>query len=103
MNEHAAIIVGGGPAGLMLAGELALARVDVAIVERRSTISRLHCTSSCSNCFREPRKPYRAMMSGLDIHFNLGPGRPLLGRRVPDLNVAEQRVYTLCTTRDRCH
>ncbi|NMR31755.1 hypothetical protein HGO92_18975 [Arthrobacter sp. SF27] len=35
MTEHAVVIVGGGPTGLMLAGELALARVDVAIVERR--------------------------------------------------------------------
>jgi 3-(3-hydroxy-phenyl)propionate hydroxylase len=35
MNEHAVVIAGGGPTGLMLAGELALARVDVAIVERR--------------------------------------------------------------------
>jgi len=35
MTEHAVVIVGGGPTGLMLAGEMALARVDVAIVERR--------------------------------------------------------------------
>jgi 2-polyprenyl-6-methoxyphenol hydroxylase-like FAD-dependent oxidoreductase len=35
--EHAVVIVGGGPTGLMLAGELALADVDVAIVERRTT------------------------------------------------------------------
>jgi 2-polyprenyl-6-methoxyphenol hydroxylase-like FAD-dependent oxidoreductase len=30
MIEHAVVIVGAGPTGLMLAGELALARVDVA-------------------------------------------------------------------------
>src|SRR3712207_5975848 len=36
MAEHAVVIVGGGPTGLMLAGELALADVDVAIVERRA-------------------------------------------------------------------
>jgi 2-polyprenyl-6-methoxyphenol hydroxylase-like FAD-dependent oxidoreductase len=36
MNEHAVVIVGGGPTGLMLAGELALAGGDVAIVEQRS-------------------------------------------------------------------
>ncbi|MBB3645608.1 3-(3-hydroxy-phenyl)propionate hydroxylase [Rhizobium sp. BK619] len=35
MMEHAVVIAGGGPTGLMLAGELALAGVDVAIVERR--------------------------------------------------------------------
>jgi 2-polyprenyl-6-methoxyphenol hydroxylase-like FAD-dependent oxidoreductase len=34
-TEHAVIVVGGGPTGLMLAGELALADIDVAIVERR--------------------------------------------------------------------
>ena len=37
MNEHAVVIAGGGPTGLMLAGELALAGVDVAIVERRTS------------------------------------------------------------------
>lgn len=37
MTEHAVVIVGGGPTGLMLAGELALAGVDAAIVERRSS------------------------------------------------------------------
>jgi 2-polyprenyl-6-methoxyphenol hydroxylase-like FAD-dependent oxidoreductase len=37
MTNHAVVIVGGGPTGLMLAGELALAGVDVAIVERRAT------------------------------------------------------------------
>src|SRR5919112_2384717 len=35
MTEHAVVIAGGGPTGLMLAAELALAKVDVAIVERR--------------------------------------------------------------------
>jgi 3-(3-hydroxy-phenyl)propionate hydroxylase len=37
MARHAVVIAGGGPTGLMLAGELALAGVDVAIVERRSS------------------------------------------------------------------
>ena len=37
MTEHAAVIAGGGPTGLMLAGELALAGVDVVIVERRAS------------------------------------------------------------------
>src|SRR5918992_2207598 len=37
MTEHAVVIAGGGPTGLMLAGELALASVDVALVERRAS------------------------------------------------------------------
>ena len=37
MTGHAVVIAGGGPTGLMLAGELALAGVDVAIVERRES------------------------------------------------------------------
>src|SRR5215216_2058649 len=36
MTEHAVVITGGGPTGLMLGAELALAKVDVAIVERRA-------------------------------------------------------------------
>jgi len=37
MRGHEVVIAGGGPTGLMLAGELALAKVDVAVVERRAT------------------------------------------------------------------
>jgi len=37
MTDHAVVIAGGGPTGLTLAGELALAGVDVAIVERRAS------------------------------------------------------------------
>jgi 3-(3-hydroxy-phenyl)propionate hydroxylase len=37
MTEHQVVIAGGGPTGLMLAGELALAGVDVAIVEGRAS------------------------------------------------------------------
>ena len=35
MAKHAVVIAGGGPTGMMLAAELALAKVDVAVVERR--------------------------------------------------------------------
>jgi hypothetical protein len=35
----------------------------------------------------EPRKRFAAMMSGLDIHYDLGAGHPLLGRRMPDLDL----------------
>lgn len=37
MTEHQVVIAGGGPTGLMLASELALAGVDVVIIERRAT------------------------------------------------------------------
>ncbi len=47
----------------------------------------------------EPRKRFAAMMSGLDIHYDLGAGHPLLGRRMPDLDVhtadGPTRVFTL--------
>ncbi len=47
----------------------------------------------------EPRKRYAAMMSGLDIHYELGAGHPLLGRRMPDLELTSergpQRVFSL--------
>jgi 2-polyprenyl-6-methoxyphenol hydroxylase-like FAD-dependent oxidoreductase len=47
----------------------------------------------------EPRKRYAAMLSGLDIHYDLGEGHPLLGRRMPDLDLhtadGPTRVFTL--------
>ncbi len=47
----------------------------------------------------EPRKRYAAMMSGLDIHYKLGEGHPMLGRRMPDLDLVTaerpRRVFTL--------
>jgi 3-(3-hydroxy-phenyl)propionate hydroxylase len=35
----------------------------------------------------EPRKHLAGLISGLDIHYDLGPGHPLLGRRMPDLEL----------------
>ena len=35
----------------------------------------------------EPRRHLVAMLSGLDVHYDLGPGHPLLGRRMPDLDL----------------
>ena len=47
----------------------------------------------------EPRKRYAAMNSGLDVHYDLGTGHPLLGRRMPDLDIVTEsgprRVFTL--------
>jgi 2-polyprenyl-6-methoxyphenol hydroxylase-like FAD-dependent oxidoreductase len=47
----------------------------------------------------EPRKRIAAMISGLDVHYDLGEGHPLLGRRMPDLDVhtadGPTRVFNL--------
>jgi hypothetical protein len=47
----------------------------------------------------EPRKRFTAMMSGLGIRYDLGEGHPLLGRRMPDLDLVTAngplRVFTL--------
>ena len=47
----------------------------------------------------EPSRRFAAMMFGLDIHYDLGEGHPLLGRRMPDLDLVTAngplRVFTL--------
>ena len=47
----------------------------------------------------EPRRRFAATMSGLDIRYDLGEGHPLLGRRMPDLDITTQngptRVFAL--------
>ena len=47
----------------------------------------------------EPRRRFAAMMSGLGIHYDLGEGHPLLGRRMPDLDLVTGngplRVFSL--------
>ncbi|MBV9154723.1 MAG: hypothetical protein JO097_00540, partial [Acidobacteriaceae bacterium] len=47
----------------------------------------------------EPRKRFAARMSGLDVRYNLGEGHPLLGRRIPDLDLVTRdsslRVFEL--------
>jgi 3-(3-hydroxy-phenyl)propionate hydroxylase len=46
----------------------------------------------------EPRKSIAGTMSGLDIRYDLGQGHPLLGRRIPDLDIVTasgaQRVFS---------
>jgi 2-polyprenyl-6-methoxyphenol hydroxylase-like FAD-dependent oxidoreductase len=54
----------------------------------------------------EPRKRFAAMLSGLDIHYDLGEGHPLLGRRMPDLDLVTPdgplRCSPCCTTPAPC-
>jgi 2-polyprenyl-6-methoxyphenol hydroxylase-like FAD-dependent oxidoreductase len=72
--------------------QTALNRADARIEALRDTLSDLLSMD-------EPRKRYAAMMSGLDIHYDLGDGHPLLGRRMPDLDLVTAdgplRVFTL--------
>jgi 2-polyprenyl-6-methoxyphenol hydroxylase-like FAD-dependent oxidoreductase len=72
--------------------QVALFREDDRIKALRDTIAELLSMD-------EPRTRFAAMMSGLDIHYDLGEGHPLLGRRMPDLDLVTatgaQRVFTL--------
>jgi hypothetical protein len=69
--------------------QVALRRPDDRTNALRDTMSELLSMD-------EPRKRFAAMLSGLDVHYDLGEGHPLLGRRMPDLDLADgQRVFTL--------
>ena len=72
--------------------QVALQRPDDRIEAVRDTLSELLSMD-------EPRKRFAARMSGLDIHYDLGEGHPLLGRRMPDLDLVTAdgplRVFTL--------
>ena len=53
------------------------------------------------------RKQLGAEMSGLGVHYDLGEGHPLLGRRMPDLDLAPttagRKSSHCCTMRGRCY
>jgi hypothetical protein len=72
--------------------QTALTRSDARIDAVRDAISELLSLD-------EPRKRFAGMISGLDIRYDLGEGHPLLGRRMPDLDLATAggplRVFTL--------
>jgi 2-polyprenyl-6-methoxyphenol hydroxylase-like FAD-dependent oxidoreductase len=72
--------------------QTALTRGDARMDAVRETVSELLR-------MEEPRQRYAAMMSGLDVHYDLGAGHPLLGRRMPDLDLVTtagpQRVFAL--------
>jgi len=72
--------------------QVALTRVDDRTEALRDSVSELLSMD-------EPRRRFAAMMSGLDIHYDLGEGHPLLGRRMPDLDLltgdGPLRVYAL--------
>jgi 2-polyprenyl-6-methoxyphenol hydroxylase-like FAD-dependent oxidoreductase len=72
---------------------------QTALTRRDERIDALHDTVSELLSMDEPRKRFAGMISGLDVHYDLGDGHPLLGRRMPDLDLATtdgpSRVFTL--------
>jgi 3-(3-hydroxy-phenyl)propionate hydroxylase len=72
---------------------------QTALTRSDARIGALRDTVSCLLSMDEPRTRTAAMISGLDIHYDLGAGHPLLGRRMPDLDLATAggplRVFTL--------
>ncbi len=72
---------------------------QVALFRQDDRLKTLGDTISELLSMDEPRTRFAAMMSGLDIHYELGEGHPLLGRRMPDLDLVTAngplRVFTL--------
>ncbi len=72
---------------------------QVALGRQDARTKALHSTVTELLYMDEPRRRFAAMMSGLDIHYDLGAGHPLLGRRMPDLDLVTangpRRVFTL--------
>jgi 3-(3-hydroxy-phenyl)propionate hydroxylase len=60
---------------------------QTALLRSNDRIDALRDTVSELLGMDEPRKRFAGMMSGLDIHYDLGEGHPLLGRRMPDLEL----------------
>jgi 3-(3-hydroxy-phenyl)propionate hydroxylase len=72
---------------------------QVALIRTDDRTSALRDTMAELLGMDEPRRRLAAEMSGLGIHYDLGPGHPLLGRRMPDLDLVTEsgplRVFTL--------
>jgi 2-polyprenyl-6-methoxyphenol hydroxylase-like FAD-dependent oxidoreductase len=72
--------------------QVALRRPDDRIEALNSVVSELLSMD-------EPRRQFGGMMSGLDVYYDLGEGHPLVGRRMPDLDLVTAdgpvRVFTL--------
>ncbi|WP_319428974.1 FAD-dependent monooxygenase [Mycobacterium sp. RTGN5] len=60
---------------------------QIALLRTDDRTTALHDNVSELLSLDEPRKRFAARMSGLDIHYDLGDGHPLLGRRMPDLEL----------------
>jgi 3-(3-hydroxy-phenyl)propionate hydroxylase len=72
---------------------------QAALQRRDDRMKALVDVVSALSLMDEPRKLLAGIISGLDIHYDLGEGHPLLGRRMPDLDLVTadgtRRVYAL--------
>jgi hypothetical protein len=105
----AQVVRGTSPEGLLDTYQLESHPVGARVLERSMAFTALARGDDRTTALRammsdlvridEARRRYTALISGLDIRYDFGPGHPLLGRRMPDLDVAiqsgPQRVFTL--------
>jgi 2-polyprenyl-6-methoxyphenol hydroxylase-like FAD-dependent oxidoreductase len=105
----AQVVKGTSPDSLLDTYQAERHPIGARVLKTTMAITALNRGDARTNALREmmsgamqmdgPRKWYGAMMSGLDIHYDLGEGHPLLGRRIPDLDVVGAggplRVFTL--------
>jgi hypothetical protein len=103
------VVTGVSPDGLLDTYHSERHPVGEAVLKHTLAITALNRGDERTNALRdmmakamqmdEPRKWYAALVSGLDIRYDLGDGHPLLGRRMPDLDLATAagpvRVFTL--------
>jgi hypothetical protein len=111
VREHEVVIVGAGPAGMMLAAELTIADVD----ERHPVAARVMHNTMAQRALQgddarttalretvagllaldEPRIRTAAMIAGLDIDHEPDAPHPMIGRRVPDVELVTGTGRTL--------
>ena len=105
----AQVVLGTSPANLLDTYHAERHPVGARVLRHTMALTALDCSDDRIEALREmisellqkdeTRKQYVAMMSGLDIHYDFGKGHPLLGRRMPDLDLVTSegplRVFTL--------
>ncbi|HEX6241380.1 MAG TPA: FAD-dependent monooxygenase, partial [Polyangiales bacterium] len=105
----AQVVRGGAPATLLDTYHSERHPVGARVLRHTLALTALERNDARSDALRdtvtelvrldEPRRRYFAALSGLDVHYDLGEGHPLLGRRMPDLELitdsGPRRVFTL--------
>lgn len=100
----AQVVKGISPNGLLDTYHEERHPVGAALLKNTLALTALNRGDARSNALREmmatviqmetPRKWYAAQMSGLDVHYDLGEGHPLLGRRMPDVDISSENGLT---------